>query len=137
LLSQVSDLYAALLRWDSVAQALPTVVRRLQSLAALHEESASALGRLATLETQLQATVETVAHDSQLLSQVCIFCHRAFFTSVGVYQFKECVRVCACMFECKQLETSMVENARLMSSNMVALQARFDALAKRVEETRR
>jgi hypothetical protein len=67
---QVSELYAALLRWDQVATALPAVIRRLRSLAALHDESATALRRLATLEQLVTQTAHTAANDAQLLAQV-------------------------------------------------------------------
>jgi protein-disulfide isomerase len=69
---RVRDLHAALLRWDSAAQQLPVVIARLQSLAALHEESASAVSRLATIEKQINDAEQLLATDTQLIAQVSV-----------------------------------------------------------------
>lgn len=67
---RVRELHAALLRWDAAAQQLPVVIARLQSLATLHEESASAVSRLAAAERQISDAQQLLATDSQLIAQV-------------------------------------------------------------------
>merc|ERR1712032_678640 len=49
---KVSELYELCHRWTATSAALPLVVARLQSLQALHQESASFTARLAALEEQ-------------------------------------------------------------------------------------
>lgn len=49
---KVVELYDFCHRWSSTAQSLPAIVSRLQSLQALHQQSASFVSRLAALEQQ-------------------------------------------------------------------------------------
>jgi len=59
---KVSELYEFCHRWSATADSLPTIVARLRSLQAIHQQSASFAARLATLEKQqdeLQKLLET------------------------------------------------------------------------------
>mmetsp|Transcript_113147 Transcript_113147/g.292663 ORF Transcript_113147/g.292663 Transcript_113147/m.292663 type:complete len:376 (-) Transcript_113147:227-1354(-) len=49
---KANELFEFCHRWNAVAPSLPTIVQRLQSLQALHQESSSFTSRLAALETQ-------------------------------------------------------------------------------------
>jgi len=59
---KVSELYEFCHRWSATADSLPTIVARLRSLQAIHQQSASFAARLAALEKQqdeLQKLLET------------------------------------------------------------------------------
>merc|ERR1712241_1071706 len=49
---KVSELYEFCHRWSATAASLPTLVSRLQSLQALHQQSATFAARLTALEEQ-------------------------------------------------------------------------------------
>lgn len=55
---KANELYEFCHRWSAVAPSLPTIVSRLQSLQALHQESASFSSRLAALEHQQEELAE-------------------------------------------------------------------------------
>lgn len=57
-------------KWDLVAQQLPTIVSRLQSLKKLHEEAATVSTTVAQMDEQQTEMKKLLKSNGELMSQV-------------------------------------------------------------------
>jgi len=67
---KINDLYDLTNRWDVTAQQLPSIVQRLQSLRALHEQSASFVNTVAQLESQQEEISSLLKFNNELSTKL-------------------------------------------------------------------
>jgi len=67
---KINKMFDMMQRWDQASLQLPTIVTRLRALKTLHEESADALEKVHSLETQQKLIQQTLENNQQLLKKV-------------------------------------------------------------------
>jgi len=69
-------------KWDTVATSIPTLVDRLQSVRDLHEEGASAIVRIQSVEKQIESVSQLMQQNKSALSKLS----ESFGTNVKTMQ---------------------------------------------------
>lgn len=121
---KIKELYDLVIKWDLIAQQLPSIVNRLKALKTLHEEAAAFQTSLLNLETTSTELKKTIGNNATLLAKV----------SASRFGLSKKKREISKDSLNSKVEENMKANLSIIQNNFSIIENRIAELDKKVKE---